>query len=286
MQLCDVPYVAGRLAQRFVPRTLTRRDARSDRIQPLLAIHDWQLQAVERMGALPEGERVLEVRPGRYQPAAAGFLGADAEEVVFLEPDRAGVDLQYLSQRLADLFSALGLAGSVWDRLARPDPEENPRETTFGGGRLRFRWEDIANNTLPAASVGLLFSHQVLQSLPEPEAAVAQMARLLKPGGGMAHRVDLRDHFAQFPLQFLCYSDYVWSRILTSRYPHKGYLNRLRLPEWVDLFEAQGLQVETQVVTRDIALIRRLRPHLDDHFLQFSNDELSPLIANLYCYKP
>lgn len=238
------------------------------------------------MGAMPEGEQVLDVRPGRYNPAAAGFLGAGAEEVFFLEPVRGELDVPYLSQRLADLFSALGLAGSVWDRAARPDKAGGGAETTFGGGRLRFRWEDIANCTLPKESVGLLFSHLVLPSLPDPEKAVAQMARVLKPGGCMAHKLDLRDHFHQFPLQFLCYSDYVWSKILTSRYPHKGYLNRLRMPDWVDLFESCGLEVETQVITRDLEGVRRLRPHLDDHFLQFSNDELAPLTANIYCYKP
>lgn len=285
MQLLDVPFVAGRLARRLVPDGLSRRHDETENLRDLLEVHDWQLQAVERMVAIPFGETVLDLNPGRYNPAAAGFLGAEAGELIFLEPSRHDLDVQYLSQRLADFFSAMGFAGSVWEKASQPDHQAGATETTFGGGRLRFRWEDIIHCTLPKASVGLLFSHLVLQSLPQPEAAVAQLAQLLKPGACMAHRVDLRDHFLQSPLQFLCYSDYVWEKILTSRYPHKGYLNRLRLPEWVDLFQAYGLEVETQVITRDIESVRRLRPHLDDHFLQFSNEELSPLIANIYCYK-
>lgn len=285
MQLLDVPYVAGRLARRLVPERLNRRHTQTEDVQSLLAIHDWQLRAMERMGALPEGERVLDLSPGRYNPAAAGFLDVEAEEVIILEPARGDLDVAYLSQRIADMFSALGLAGSAWSRLARADKEWDAIENSFGGGRLRFRWEDIVDCSLPTASVGLLFSHGVLASLPEPEAAVEQMARVLKPGGCMAHRVDLRDHSPQHPLQFLCYSDYVWSKILTSHYPHKGYLNRLRLPEWAELFDAYGLEVETQVLTRDLELTRRLRPHLDDHFLQFSSEELAPLTADIYCYK-
>jgi SAM-dependent methyltransferase len=233
----------------------------------------------------PNGETVLELVSDPYSAAAVGLLGAGANDIILLSESRTDTDRELLGRRIGDMLGAFGYSDSVGRDASLPDRSSIRGSLSFGGGRVRLLPDSPANVDLPNDSVGLVVSENVLQRLPEPEAVVAEMARVLEPGGGMYHKIDLRDHYSQFPLQFLCYSDYVWSHVLNSRQLHTGYLNRLRLPEWVDLFEAYELEVETQVVMRDIELIRRLRPHLDDHFLQFSNDELAPLVAKVYCYK-
>jgi SAM-dependent methyltransferase len=256
-----------------------------DDLLRLATVHEEQLAAVMRMNLEPRGETVLELVTDPYNAAAVGLLAAGAGDVLILSESQTEIDRGLLGRRIGDMLGAFGYSDSQWREAGAPDSGARGGCLSFGGGRVRFLPDSAANIDLPNDSAGLIVSENVLQGLPEPEAVVAEMARVLEPGGGMYHKIDLRDHYSQFPLQFLCYSDYVWSHVLTSRQLHKGYLNRLRLPEWVDLFEAYELQVETQVVMRDIELIRRLRPHLDDHFLQFSNEELAPLVAKVYCYK-
>lgn len=271
----------------MVPHSMAARHRGTDHddLLRLATVHEEQLAALARMNLEARGETVLELADDPYNAAAVGFLGTGASDVIVVSESPTEINPDLLGRRIRDMLGAFGYSDAQWREAGAPDPGHRYGGLSFGGGRVRFLPDAAANLDLPNESAGLIMSENVLQGLLEPEAVVAEMARVLEPGGGMYHKIDLRDHYSQFPLQFLCYSDYVWSHVLTSRQLHKGYLNRLRLPEWVDLFEAYDLEVETQVVMRDIELIRRLRPHLDDHFLQFSNEELAPLVAKVYCYK-
>jgi SAM-dependent methyltransferase len=164
-----------------------------------------------------KGQSVLELVSDPYGAAAIGLLGAGASEVMVLSQDQVEIDQELLSRRIGDMLGAFGYSDPQWREVTRPDHGSVGGRISFGGGRVRFLPDSAANMDLPNDSVGLIVSENVLQRLPEPEAVVAEMARVLEPGSGMYHKIDLRDHYSQFPLQFLCYSDYVWSHVLTSR---------------------------------------------------------------------
>lgn len=73
---------------------------------------------------------------------------------------------------------------------------------------------DLQNTGLPDAQYDAIFCTQVLQHLPEPARAVAEMARMLKPGGraviSVPHLVWLHNEphdywrFTQYGMQHLC----------------------------------------------------------------------------------
>lgn len=287
MGIAEIGYLAGRLSRRCMPENVARQHFTNDfdDLKHLAGIHEEQLQAMECAGGEVSGEVVLEIGPGRYNPAAVGFLGQGAQQTVFVEYARRNLDCAFLQQRIRDLMAAYGHTGSEWQRVTEPDPEESLARTSFGRGRIEFRWQGAEETGLADDSVAAIFSHAVLQCLNEPLEVFRELARVLKPGGFMYHLVDLRDHFFQFPLQFLCYSEYLWSHVLTSRHPHKAYLNRLRLPQIREMFEGLGLEVETEVFAADVELVRRMRPRLHADFQGFTDEELAPMLAGVYCWK-
>jgi len=73
---------------------------------------------------------------------------------------------------------------------------------------------------------------------------LADLYDLAAPGAVMDHFIDMRDHYATFDrrlsrLNFLRYPDPVW-RVLNNRLQ---YQNRLRLPEYREIFEEAGFTV-------------------------------------------
>lgn len=78
-------------------------------------------------------------------------------------------------------------------------------------------------------------------------------ARLLKPGGVSAHRIDHSDHFAYSDRKigkcnFLRFDDDEWNRRAGNRF---AYLNRLRGSQYLPLFEASGFEIRGVTATID-----------------------------------
>src|SRR6185437_9178073 len=71
---------------------------------------------------------------------------------------------------------------------------------------------------------------------------------------------------------FLKYSEKEWMRISGNRY---GYKNRLRLPEYRELFQSAGWRVAREKATVADAAVAKLRAvSLDPQFAQFSPQDL------------
>jgi SAM-dependent methyltransferase len=96
---------------------------------------------------------------------------------------------------------------------------------------------------LPAASFDFIFSNAVLQSVPRDElpAVLAELRRVLRPGGSCVHSVDLRDMLG-LSLHHLRFPERVWESAPVRR--SGFYSNRLRLSELVELNRGCGLRAE------------------------------------------
>lgn len=93
---------------------------------------------------------------------------------------------------------------------------------------------------LPTASVDMIFSITVLEHVREPQALLANMHRMLKPGGWSCHDIDLRDHahLEDAPLEFLRLSDAEFETLPASHPNHGG--NRYRHSDHERAFRAAG----------------------------------------------
>jgi SAM-dependent methyltransferase len=61
-------------------------------------------------------------------------------------------------------------------------------------GRADFRPGDIARLPYPTDSLDLVIASEVIEHLPEPERVMAEVARVLKPGGKLILTMPLESH--------------------------------------------------------------------------------------------
>ncbi len=112
------------------------------------------------------------------------------------------------------------------------------------------------------ASFDLVWASYCLQHVRAPVRVVAEIARVLAPGGALVCRVDLRDHYHMFDAgrQYEClrHGERLW-RLMTSN--RGSYVNRLRCSDWQRTFAAAGLVAEQVVPHHDAELLRQNRAH-------------------------
>ena len=178
-------------------------------------------------------------------PLAFYSLGVDRQIVVDRE-ENARLDLvndalMRLNARRARFERSLGVP-------LRPLGDELASLTDLKG-RLGIEYlapRDARNTGLSAGSVHFVSSTSTLEHVPEPDilALLVECRRLLRPGGIISCRVDMRDHYAYFddtvsPHNFLKFSSRTW-RLINSSLNHQ---NRLRHPDYIRLFKHAGFEI-------------------------------------------
>jgi SAM-dependent methyltransferase len=145
------------------------------------------------------------------------------------------------------MAAKMGSAGRVDAIDIAPEQIEVARATPsgVGSGSLHFQVGSAYEPGLPENVFDIVFCRLVLCHLKEPGKAVAQMAKLLRPGGRLILvDMDLRDVFTMPPCEF--YPSYVDEVVI----PYQTKINvdysvGLKLPE---LLMSAGLAVHTVLV--------------------------------------
>ncbi len=140
---------------------------------------------------------------------------------------------------------------------------------------------DARDTELPPRSFDLISSTDTLEHIPPPDLRLIlrECRRLLKPDGIMSCRVGLEDHYwhsdrSVSRYNFLKFSDRAW-RVLNAPLHH---LNRLRYPDYLELFREAGFEIVWERPSRgtpaELEVLRRLK--LARRFRDgYSLDELS-----------
>jgi SAM-dependent methyltransferase len=179
-------------------------------------------------GALTN-KTIVEIGPGDALGLAPLFISAGAARYIALD------------RFLGDVWSPR--AQSLYERIASlrgPFAANWQQQVEL----LRHSIEQVGQ-TLPAADV--IVSFDVIEHLADLPLAVQHMAGMLKPNGRMIHRVDYAPHgiwlSARDPMSFLRVPRWLWVAIGSNR----GYPNRVRHPQFVQLLRQRGLHVSERI---------------------------------------
>ena len=243
MLISNLEYVPLRLLRRFVVngRLLQRlgailpyhepsqNEASSD---PIVGDYGRHLALA---GATFRGADVLEIGSGRTNSVGYALAREGARRVTCFEP-HAGFDREGDARLLAAIAAASGKPAAA---LAA----QIVRTTSLAA---------VAD-----ASVDLVLSSSVLEHVRDLRGLLAEVGRVLRPGGAMLHLVDYRDHFFKYPFHFLQFSETVWERWLDP-----GDLPRWRLSGQLRMLGEMGYRVDVLALTRDDDGFAKIAPHL------------------------
>lgn len=133
---------------------------------------------------------------------------------------------------------------------------------------IEYRIYDGRRIPFDEASFDRVWAMDVLEHVRHPELTVAEVRRVLRPGGLLVCRVDLRDHYhLQDPcrwLECLKYPRRLWNAMTWNR---SSYVNRLRYSQWQEMFGHVGLepvQISTQSSDELAARYARLKGYRAD----------------------
>ena len=131
------------------------------------------------LGGVIDGARALEVGCGAgidcllmTRHPVRSVVGIDMTFPLF-DPDEKGERTRRL---MREVLALVGLADDIGAVLA--------------GRPVRFENMDATRMSLPAGSVDLLWSRAAMEHIIPPERALAEMARVVRPGGLIFHSID------------------------------------------------------------------------------------------------
>ncbi len=250
------------LARRLAGRTIEDKD------------QSGYVEAVYRTFApLCTGGNTLEIGPGSNLGASL-LLARDGCRATAIDL----VDLR--SPGLDDLYAQ---ALTATPRLTAAEAARRNGDAA-AAPMVRYLRASIEQLPFGPATFDFIFSNACFEHFRNPMKAVAEIGRVLRPGGRTAHQIDLRDHrdFNR-PLRFLRYGDRTWALMNPSG---PAYQNRWRLSWYVRTFEQCGFRVEVTINLRATAA------QLDDlgcaapRFRHLTGDDASALGCLLVAEKP
>ena len=133
---------------------------------------------------------------------------------------------------------------------------------------IDYRTDPAGALSWPDDTFDVVWSYSVLEHVTHPDAVLADVHRVLRPGGRTVALIDLTTHAhgrrdPRLMFEFLRFSERTW-RLMTSN--RSIYVNRLRRSQWRDAYERAGLGIvgeEADAWTDRLDEFRQV-PWLDD----------------------
>jgi SAM-dependent methyltransferase len=230
---------------------------------------------------------VAEIGPGDSFAVALRMLGNGADHIHAID--------RWVSRRNAEaqrrIYSALSERYGLGHLFTGPPAEETIRNLSYHAGQPAESFFRDCGLEFDA-----ILSRAVMEHLYDPLAALDDMARSLKPGGIMIHRIDLRDHgmFAgHHPLTLLTLSDSLHRRITEGA----GRPNRVLINDYRDWLARSGLSggitvsrlagvadeqnpapwaaLDKSAKARALECVRTVRPRLSGNFKTLADEDLA-----------
>ncbi|TNE28768.1 MAG: class I SAM-dependent methyltransferase [Bacteroidetes bacterium] len=155
------------------------------------------------------------------------------------------------------------------------------------GEKVEFVNDDICNSVVPDASHDVICSWDVLEHIHDPAKAIAEMSRILKPGGLIVH--EYNSFFSLNGGHSKCTLDFVWGHARLSVEDFERYIDEFR-PEEKDMamsFFTNGLnrmtraQLIQHLKAADFEILSIIPYSREQHARMVSGEVLAQ-VRNLY----
>lgn len=232
-----------------------------------------------------ENVRVLEIGPGEHLAIPLLFIAAGAGEVVSIDTARevrTSPEVQHMYQLLlANLPQGLSAARFESALATLPDSEK-PGATPIA------YYPNMPLEKSTPESLGLfdlIVSTSVLEHVRDLRASFQAMNGLLRPGGWIAHCVDLSSHdrYEEYPLEFLETGAFLWN----AQFCNIGGPNRHRIDDYRRFLSETGfsnIYLITDLQFPEEA-VDRVRPRLAPGFRHLSSEDLRASVIFLCAQK-
>lgn len=204
-------------------------------------------------------------RPGPAAASSAARCLARIASAGVLEPERVFGNLPIGRQDILASLEGFDVARLRSGDLGGVDAE-----------RLELVHAPIESTGLDAGSVDVVISNSVLEHVQDVDAALAELARITKPGGFGVHGIDTIDHrwYGEpnlHPLEFLT---------VDRSQRMVGGCNRVRLFEFKELFRRHGFEVVDVWLSGNGHVTPDLRARLVEPWRSMPDELLSHTWAN------
>ncbi len=219
------------------------------------------------------GKKILEVGPGDNFGVALKFIAAGAEQVVALDRFSQIRD----SNKEANVYRCLEQDLSQSEALKMKSAYGMVNGKIQVDPQMIDYWENCPVESYKSSDgFDLIVSRSVLEHVADLKVVFEAFARLLKPGGTMIHRVDLRAHGMftdRSDMFFLTLPSWWWSAIGSRT----GNINRTRCESYTQLIRQTGFEVTNWIINHHYSdfSVKSVRPNLAREFSPLSDEELS-----------
>lgn len=265
----NIKYLALRIVRHFMPESMARfllkrrwiiRPGLESR-DPTAAVGQY-MRALSSYGKTIQGKRVL----------VFGYGGRFAVGVELLRKGAAHVVL-------CDHFVLLDeernrdLLPDYADYLIIENDDVKPRSEYITLLHGDIRDDEVQKKIM---EVDIVLSTSVYEHLDDVDGITRALSKLTAAKGVQLHFIDLRDHFFKYPFEMLTFSESVWKNFLNPT----SNLNRFRLANYKEVFEAYFQKVEIAVLERLDDEFRTARSRIRPEFL--TGDEEMDSAALIY----
>jgi SAM-dependent methyltransferase len=247
-----------------------------------------QRRVLEHFGVRLEGLKMLDVGPGQYLGCLRCFSVKNDVQAIDTDVIAQGLDPVELARMFwhnSGLRTAKTLARQLLGVDARFERELARKMGVTGFRRLPIARMSATAMRFDDATFDFVYSHSVFEHIDDPETALREIARVLKPGGIAYVSVHhYTSHSGQHdpailasPTLFEPYWPHLRGALADTVHPN-AYLNRLSMQQWHDLFEKVMPDVSYSDDRHDALLAEPLAAlRAKGELTEYSDDELLTL---------
>lgn len=175
-----------------------------------------------------KGKIIIELGPGNSFINAYNFLMNGAEKVVLVDK----FSRHMKSKKQKKFFqNEIDFIKRKYNRKVLPFIKESELDSH----KIQFIEGDVVNLNFKS-KFDLITSISVFEHVKDVKRTIKKLSEILKTGGLMYHKIDLRDHYNfNKPLMFYKYSDWTWDNLMTRE--GVSYTNRLSDYEYNQIFK-------------------------------------------------